>query len=105
PCALAADEAALDLDHDGCLDVADAQLVAAHFSQGGSGASGDGTSGGGVDLLTAGGAALNSLFGAPSALAQPAAAGLTFTVDSTADADDVAPGDGVCKTSTNVCTL
>ena len=64
------------MNHDGCLDVADAQLIAAHYSPAG-------------------------------ALAGPALAalGATFTVNSSADADDAQPGDGVCATSGTVCTL
>ena len=38
------------------------------------------------------------------AIALPAAAA-TITVDSTDDAVDIAPGDGLCKTAANVCTL
>ena len=37
--------------------------------------------------------------------AVPVARSATFTVDSTADAVDVAPGDGVCATAGNACTL
>src|SRR5262245_44034272 len=35
----------------------------------------------------------------------PAAQAATFTVNSTADAVDAHPGDGVCATATHVCTL
>ncbi|HEX8456410.1 MAG TPA: Calx-beta domain-containing protein [Pyrinomonadaceae bacterium] len=34
-----------------------------------------------------------------------AVAGTTFTVDSTADAPDIAPGDGICADSAGACTL
>src|SRR5437660_359344 len=43
-------------------------------------------------------------FGLAAALL-PAAQAATFTVDSTLDAVDAHPGDGVCATATNVCTL
>jgi len=39
------------------------------------------------------------------ALPPAASAGSTFTVDSTADAVDASPGDGVCATAGGVCTL
>lgn len=35
----------------------------------------------------------------------PAATAATFTVNSTADAVDATPGDGVCATATATCTL
>ena len=39
------------------------------------------------------------------AVLAPAAHGATFTVDSTADAADVKPGDRLCRTATATCTL
>jgi CSLREA domain-containing protein len=65
-----------DVNGDGCLDVADMQLIAAHYSP----------------ASSSSGPAL-------------AALGATFTVNSIADADDMAPGDGVCAGSGGVCTL
>lgn len=47
----------------------------------------------------------SSLFWALQAQATPEASVATFTVNSTEDAVDVNPGDGVCATSTGVCTL
>ncbi|HJZ47164.1 MAG TPA: CSLREA domain-containing protein [Roseiflexaceae bacterium] len=75
PCGAAA-ELARDVNHDGCVDVADAQLIAAHYSPSGAPA-GPGLAG----------------------------LGATFTVDSAADADDAQPGDGVCATAGGACTL
>ncbi|MBL8056888.1 MAG: CSLREA domain-containing protein, partial [Anaerolineales bacterium] len=49
-------------------------------------------------------ALLALLLAAGAALARPAAAA-SFTVDSTLDAVDAAPGDGVCATAGAVCTL
>ena len=40
-----------------------------------------------------------------AAVGSPVARAATFTVDSMADAVDVAPGDGVCATAGNACTL
>jgi CSLREA domain-containing protein len=65
-----------DVNHDGCLDIADIQAVAAHYSPG--------------DTLTG-----------PA----PAVVGATFTVNSEADAADAQPGDGVCATAAGACTL
>ena len=65
-----------DVNHDGCLDVADTQLIAAHYSP----------------ARAPAGPAL-------------AALGATFTVSSSADGDDIQPGDGVCATGGGVCTL
>src|SRR5262249_8243300 len=56
-----------DVNHDGCLTIADLQLVAAHYSPSGSPAR-------------------------PGLASAPA----SFTVDSDADAADAQPGDGVC---------
>jgi CSLREA domain-containing protein len=65
-----------DVNHDGCVDVADTQLIAAHYSPAGS----------------------------PSAPTL-ADVGATFTVNSSADGDDIQPGDGVCASNGGVCTL
>ncbi len=65
-----------DVNHDGCVDVADAQMIAAHYSPAGASA--------GPTL---------------------AALGATFTVNSSDDGDDIQPGDGVCAASGGVCTL
>jgi CSLREA domain-containing protein len=65
-----------DVNHDGCVDVADAQLIAAHYSPASSPA--------GPGL---------------------AAVGTTFTVNSSADGDDIQPGDGICAASGGLCTL
>jgi CSLREA domain-containing protein len=64
-----------DVNHDGCLDIADIQAIAAQYSAGDSPA--------GV---------------VPSA-------GATFTVNSAADTADAQPGDGICATAASVCTL
>jgi CSLREA domain-containing protein len=65
-----------DVNHDRCVDVADAQLIAAHYSP-----------------------------ASPPAGPALAALGATFTVNSNADGDDIQAGDGVCATSAGVCTL
>ena len=62
-----------DVNHDGCLDVQDLQLIAARVAP------------------------------RPAGLAP--AVGLTFTVNSTLDTIDKNPGNGLCLTATNVCTL
>jgi CSLREA domain-containing protein len=75
-CGLANDPA--DVNHDGCLDVQDLQLIAARVAP----------------------------RPAPLAshLAEPLVA-LTFTVNSTSDVGDKTPGDGICLTSGGVCSL
>jgi CSLREA domain-containing protein len=105
--------ASLDVNHDGCLDVADAQAVASHF--------------GDTPPRAAAAAADPSLADASVAdasLAEPSVADdgaelrvaavgslaavlgpLSLVVNSTADVDDAAPGDGVCRTGGGVCTL
>jgi CSLREA domain-containing protein len=64
-----------DVDGDGCIDVADMQRIAAGYIP-------------------------------PDPPSAPAPkAGATFTVNSTADDDDAAPGDGACATARGECTL
>jgi hypothetical protein len=65
-----------DVNHDGCIDINDAQLIAAHYS-------------------------LAGARRAPSL----AAVGAMFTVDVAGDGDDAQPGDGVCATAGGACTL
>ena len=57
------------------------------------------TAGAGACLLTAGTAAWTP------GVAQGQASSLTFTVDTTADAHDVHPGDGICADAAGQCTL
>ncbi len=73
-----------DLDGDGCITIFDVQLVSARI--------------GGVTN-----AARASAF--EDAISALAAGPLTMTVNSTGDAVDANPGDAVCSTSGNVCTL
>jgi hypothetical protein len=75
PCRPLADPSR-DINRDGCIDVADAELVAA---------------------------SLGSTVAASQAAAD--AARLTFTVNAVGDAADANIGDGMCATSMNVCTL
>ncbi len=70
-CGLVNDPA--DVNHDGCLDVQDLQLIAARV--------------------------------APRSAALTPALADTFTVNSTSDAVDKNPGDGICATAANVCSL
>ena len=72
-CGLVNDPA--DLNHDGCLDVQDVQLIAARVAP------------------------------RPASAALAPAVALTFTVNSTSDVGDKNPGDGICATSANVCSL
>lgn len=65
-----------DVNHDGCIDVADAQQIATHYSPA----------------------------GAPTGPTL-AALDATFTVNSSADGDDTQPGDGVCVSNGGLCTL
>jgi CSLREA domain-containing protein len=64
-----------DVSHDGCLDIADVQMVAAHYSA-----------------------------SATPGRVAPAAA-VAFTVDSEADGADAQPGDGICAGAGGACTL
>src|SRR5574340_707697 len=50
-------------------------------------------------------AAISALAVAALLAVAPAANGATFAVNSTADAVDVNPGDGVCATAAGTCTL
>lgn len=88
PCG-ALPEPSRDVNHDGCIDVADLQLVAAHYSNN----SADNTA-------PAGDQPENN-----QVVSGEAAASLTLTVNSTGDAADSNIGNGVCATSTGVCTL
>jgi CSLREA domain-containing protein len=74
PCG-ALDDPRVDQNGDGCIDVADLQLIAASYST-----------------------------PAPHPPAQAAAA-LTFVVNSTGDSADTNIGDGICRTSSGTCTL
>jgi CSLREA domain-containing protein len=73
----------LDVNHDRCIDIADIQMVVAHY-----------------DTVPALNSASNS-----AATANAVAASMTFTVNSTADDADAAWGNGVCQTAAGVCTL
>lgn len=75
----APEQASRDINGDGCIDVADVQLVLSHWGE-----------------RTTSAVALR---------ATTSAAGSTFVVNSTGDDSDTAPGDGVCRTSAGVCTL
>jgi CSLREA domain-containing protein len=73
-----------DVNGDGCVTIADVQLVAARV----------------------GGRTANAVVRgvAPDGTITPLAA-LTFVVNSTSDTSDRTPGDRICRTSTGVCTL
>jgi hypothetical protein len=79
-----------DVNHDGCIDVADAQMVAANYSP-----------------PSGGNAPVNRQFGffRLAGVARPQSAPLTLTVNSTGDQSDSRIGNGVCQTSANTCTL
>jgi CSLREA domain-containing protein len=76
----------LDVNHDGCIDVADVQAVAANYSPTNTSRTESPASG-----------------VSPSVSAQ--ATSTTFVVNSTGDQDDVNKGDGICQTSAGTCTL
>ncbi len=80
-------DARIDVNGDGCVDVADIQLVAANF-----------------------GKATNDSDGPPDngrdqTGAELAQGGTTFVVNSTGDEDDNNIGNGVCQTPAGTCTL
>jgi len=114
-----------DVNHDGCIDVADAQLVAARENAPGvaglAGVAGvpgafalrrlpsalSPVSLGAAGLRGArhGAAGLHGALAPQVALATAATGGATFTVTSTGDGDDVTPGDGLCADASGACTL
>ncbi len=77
-CGPASDPA--DVNHDGCLDVQDVQLIAARVTR------------------RPAAPPLAGRFGDADAIA-------TFVVNSTGDTGDKTPGDGICLTSAGTCTL
>jgi CSLREA domain-containing protein len=82
-----------DVNHDGCIDVADMQLVAAHYGPVAV-----------VDLPVQ--AYLPLVLSAPGeAQLEATATTLTFVVNSTGDQTDSNIGNGVCRTAGGVCTL
>lgn len=72
-------DATRDVNHDGCIDVGDVQMLAANYDVK-------------RRARTAGDASLMAV-------------GATFTVNSAGDEDDAAPGNGVCLTAVGTCTL
>jgi len=99
--------ASRDVNHDGCIDVADAQMVAANESIPGSPGASSARAPLGFPSILA------PLAGAdvarPRSVLAPqavqATGGATFTVNSTGDGDDVNPGDGICADASGACTL
>jgi CSLREA domain-containing protein len=89
---------AADVNRDGCIDVADVQMVAAAYTKLVR-----------VPRMTT--PPLLGPIGAPPARINPvqlaalAPADVTFTVNSTADAPDANTADGVCQTAAGACTL
>ena len=83
----AGDRPRVDVTGDGCVDVADVQAVATRAGAVARHA---------ADHLSADGRTLRVQLAATG--------GLTFTVNSTGDGDDVAPGDGICRTAVGDCT-
>ena len=77
-----------DVNHDGCLDIADLQLITQNYTD--------------QDVRTAS-AAANSTETNNQTDATTAA--LTFVVNSVVDEDDANIGDGVCRTAGGVCSL
>ena len=80
---------AIDVNQDGCVDVADVQLIAANFG-------GDTIEQPPLD---------DGRGNVPEFERNLAQAGTTFTVNSTGDEDDINIGNGVCQTSAGTCTL
>ncbi|MBA3622638.1 MAG: hypothetical protein H0W51_10035, partial [Euzebyales bacterium] len=78
-----------DVNRDGCVDVADLQLLTTDASE-----------------IAASGTSPNDRHGlAPMASLDAEGAGTTLTVDYGRDGSDVKPGDGVCKAASGLCTL
>jgi CSLREA domain-containing protein len=75
----------LDVNHDGCIDVADVQLVAANYGPTNS--------------------SINSSATGVNSAATTQATSSTFVVNSTGDEDDINKGNNVCMTSVGTCTL
>lgn len=79
----------VDVNHDGCIDVSDIEMVASHYTAASSRSA----------------ASFSQVVHADAMLATQTSSPLTLIVNSTGDAADGNPGDGVCATSTGVCTL
>ncbi len=107
-----------DVNHDGCIDVADLQLIAAHYStaagtksgaaagtESNADAAASATSASDVDVIGQVGSNANNV-GRVATIAADGSAS-TFVVNSTDDRADANPGDGICATSgaVPVCTL
>ena len=82
----------LDINHDGCIDVADVEVVAANYGP---------TNTSRIESPTSDVAAQTAT---PQSGAVRAATS-TFVVNSTGDEDDISKGNGVCLTSVGTCTL
>jgi CSLREA domain-containing protein len=85
-------EPSRDINQDGCIDVADLQLVVANYGTPSASSSlrpADELSGDGQRALEA----------------STSATSLTFTVNSVGDEADVNIGNGICKTASGVCSL
>lgn len=89
PCA-ASNDASRDINHDGCIDVADVQLIAAQYSNAGA--------------APAVWPRSSATFSATTALEASA----TWTVNTAIDSNDINIGDGICQASVSTsgkCTL
>src|SRR5437764_3332874 len=110
----AAVEARVDVNHDGCLDVADAQVIAANYSgpsvqPRGLGAT-DGPTAATADQSLATAEQTDQVaaaVGAATPLLAAVGVPVVFTVTSAGSQDDAAAGDGVCSIGppSNACTL
>lgn len=121
PCAGLADPSR-DVNHDGCIDVADIQLLAARVSPNRTRANvGAGAGSNHQPISPSSSAPIADQVGngrrlylplvtragtsQPPTPTPPSNPSSTFTVNSTSDTDDAQPGDGLCRTSANTCTL
>ena len=97
--------ASRDVNHDGCIDVADAQMVAANESTSGSPGASSARAPLGFPSILAPLAGVARPRGVLAPQAVQATGSATFTVNSTGDGDDVNPGDGICADASGACTL
>lgn len=85
-----------DVNHDGCIDVADLQMLASHLDAG----TNKQSSAANNSDQQAGSQGTNT-----QAATTASSTSLTFTVNSVADDGDKNIGNGICATSLNQCTL
>jgi CSLREA domain-containing protein len=103
-CGAAVERPSRDVNRDGCVDVADVQKIVANYGPHAPASSppASESAGGARDMMLAAISSLADWIAPRPAVAQATS---TFTVNSTGDEADTAPGNGVCAASGGACTL